>query len=477
MRKLICFLVFILIADWVYTQEIDSVLTTPNSPFFTDLLSQKGEIQPLNATEYAFVKPQSPWLKTRKNQFFKLGSDLYIHFNGSGLLYRLQNPKDSLLQFKRIDDTENYNYNIDAFLFTHKKEIYNIGGYGFWQSTGVLRKYNTKDLEWDAVPVNEEIHMPHASKLGSSGQLSWFNPLTQRVYIPFQTIINEGITKEQDFEVNKKETYRLNLQTKEWENLGEINEDYYNLLQKAQWIIDIDSGHIVSYNQKAYKVLFEENTIKINEEPSFVQSLERINNFHLAYYHNQHIYYLNGFNWQYDSVKIPPSAFQPSGMKIWKKKGSATPFVIPIVLLAAAAATRRRKQNKEKKAAEEISEAITKTDSSNISNGYGRVAPTIRFSETEKQLLQLLLEKSKQNKTTTISEINYVLGIKDKNIGLQKKVRSEVMNSINEKFSFLYPNHIQLIGNTRSQEDKRYFEYYIDEQHFGLIETVLTEEV
>jgi len=55
------------------------------------------------------------------------------------------------------------------------------------------------------VPVNEEIHMPHASKLGSSGQLSWFNPLTQRVYIPFQTIINEGITKEQDFEVNKKE--------------------------------------------------------------------------------------------------------------------------------------------------------------------------------------------------------------------------------------------------------------------------------
>lgn len=86
MRKHSCFLLLILTTLCVSAQEIDSVLTTPNSAFFTDLISQKSEIQPLNATEYAFVKPQSPWLKTRKNQFFKLGSDLYIYFNGSGLL-------------------------------------------------------------------------------------------------------------------------------------------------------------------------------------------------------------------------------------------------------------------------------------------------------------------------------------------------------------------------------------------------------
>lgn len=475
MRKLICSLIIFLVAPSVHSQEIDSILTTPNSPFFTDLISKRGEIQPLNSPDYPFVKPQSPWLKTRKYQFFKLGSALYIHFNGSGLLYRLQNPNDSLLQFKRIDDTENYNYNIDAFVFTHKKDIYNIGGYGFWQSTGVLRKYNTKDLEWDAEPVNQEIHLPFASKLGTSGQLSWFNTQKQQLYIPYQTIINEGVIKEQDFEVNKKETYRFNLKTKEWEKLGNINDDYYHLLQNAKWIIGTDSGQIICYNHKAYQVHYGENEIKINDDPSFVQSLERINSYHLAYYQNQHIYYLNGFNWLYDSVNIPSSNFKTSGMKIWKKKGSVIPFVVPIVLLAGAAAV-RRKQNNEKKAAEKISEAITKTESPSLSIGHGKISPIIRFSETEKQLIRLLLEKSKREENTTIAEINYVLGIKDKNVGLQKKVRSEVMNSINEKFSFLYPNNHQLIGNTRSQEDKRYFEYYVEEQHFGLIETVLTDE-
>jgi len=365
------------------------------------------------------------------------------------------------LIFKRIDKTENYNYNIDAFLFTHKDDVYNIGGYGYWQTTGILRKFNRKDLEWDSEPVDQEIHMPYTNKIGTSGQLSWFNPLTQHLYVPYQTIINEGVKKEEPYEMNERESFRLDLKTKEWKKLGEITEDYYNLLQKAKWVMATDAGLLICFNHKVYQVNFEENEIKINSNSSFVQSLERINSFHLAYYHNEHIYYLNGFSGKYDSVSVAKSNFTPSEMTIWKKRGSAVPYVVPIVLLAGAAAARRRKQNKVKKDHE----------------GNKAVSPLIRFNETEKQLLQLLLEKSKQNKNTTISEINYVLGIKDKNIGLQKKVRSEVMNSINEKFSFLYPNYHQLIGNTRSQEDKRYFEYYIDEQHFGLIETVLTEEV
>lgn len=63
---------------------------------------------------------------------------------------RIQTPS---FVFKRIDDNlKNLNYNFEAYLFTHQKEIYNIGGYGFWRSSGTLRKYNPKDYEWDAVP-------------------------------------------------------------------------------------------------------------------------------------------------------------------------------------------------------------------------------------------------------------------------------------------------------------------------------------
>ena len=58
----------------------------------------------------------------------------------------------------------------------------------------------------------------------------------------------------------------------------------------------------------------------------------------------------------------------------------------------------------------------------------------VEFTEGELALISLLVTKSKKNKTAVISEINYVLGIKDKNTGLQKKVRSDTINSINEKF-------------------------------------------
>jgi hypothetical protein len=101
----------------------------------------------------------------------------------------LDNPNDSVLTFRRIDDTENYNYNIEAFLFTHQKEIYNIGGYGFWRSSGTLRKYNRKDQEWDAEPIDQEIHMPFANQLGTSGQLSWFDTQTQHLFISISSVL------------------------------------------------------------------------------------------------------------------------------------------------------------------------------------------------------------------------------------------------------------------------------------------------
>jgi len=64
--------------------------------------------------------------------------------------------------------------------------------------------------------------------------------------------------------------------------------------------------------------------------------------------------------------------------------------------------------------------------------------------------------------TATPAEINYVLGVKDKNIGLQKKVRSDVINSINEKYKQVTGNADSLIQSIRNENDKRHLEYFID---------------
>ena len=87
----------------------------------------------------------------------------------------------------------------------------------------------------------------------------------------------------------------------------------------------------------------------------------------------------------------------------------------------------------------------------------------------------MLLEKSKVNQTASINDINYVLGVKDKNIGLQKKVRSEVFNSVNEKFKLISDWDEPLVQSIRSESDKRYFEYMIRKDMIKEAERVMQD--
>jgi hypothetical protein len=83
------------------------------------------------------------------------------------------------------------------------------------------------------------------------------------------------------------------------------------------------------------------------------------------------------------------------------------------------------------------------------------------FTETEISLIQLLINASGDKQNVEISEINRVLGIKDKNVGLQKKVRSDVINAINDKYTFITQGEINLIASVRKEDDKRFYEYFI----------------
>ena len=81
-----------------------------------------------------------------------------------------------------------------------------------------------------------------------------------------------------------------------------------------------------------------------------------------------------------------------------------------------------------------------------------------------------MVTKSKKNKTAVISEINYVLGIKDKNTGLQKKVRSDTISSINDKFKINLQSEELIIQSIRSEIDKRYLEYFIKKEFIKSVE-------
>jgi hypothetical protein len=98
------------------------------------------------------------------------------------------------------------------------------------------------------------------------------------------------------------------------------------------------------------------------------------------------------------------------------------------------------------------------------------------FIGVELSLIQLLLEASLKGVNVEIGDINHVLGIKDKNKGLQKKVRSYVINTINEKYSIVINKETQLIVSVRKEDDKRFYEYFINDLELKTIKKILEKK-
>ena len=97
------------------------------------------------------------------------------------------------------------------------------------------------------------------------------------------------------------------------------------------------------------------------------------------------------------------------------------------------------------------------------------------FVGTEVSIISLLMKSSKKGLNVEINEINHVLGIKDKNVGLQKKVRSDMINAINEKYQFITQSELQLISSVRKEDDKRFYEYFISATEIKSIERILEQ--
>jgi hypothetical protein len=155
-----------------------------------------------------------------------------------------------------------------------------------------------------------------------------------------------------------------------------------------------------------------------------------------------------------DSLKIDYAAFKDLGIPIWEPVYDYTGIIVISVLIFCFVSIFLYFHKRKKLIVENIQ----------AENGF-----RIQFSDTEIALIKLLIEKEKKNERADINEVNYVLGLKNKNTGLQKKVRSDTFNSINEKFKYISKTDDSLIQSIRSELDKRYFEYFIDNRNIELL--------
>ncbi len=452
-RSVLVFLV-LLFTNSAWSQFADSILTAEKSDYIDRLLLQQGPVQYIMGLPNKFVHPRDKFHYEKPQLLIKTDSALYLSFSGSGRIYKLNGIEDSSYVFSRIDLTENINYNLGAHYFSYKEQLYSLGGYGFWKTNGNLKFFNLKDKQWDIVPLSEEV-IPQFYPV----EASWFNAVSGKFFVPLQSIVNAGISG--TAYVKGKVipySYVLDINNKVWEKLGKTNEKIIEIITNGQLSFKTQVGLIILYYDKAYLIDFNKNHVLVSNDGLFNQSLGRKGPGDFVYESNGYIYSYNYLNKESDSLKFDYAIFKDTGLPIWEPVYNFSIYIIAFLFLAISIGIfyfSKKKQNRS-------------SNTPILEKNY-----RIQFTDTEIALISLLIEKVKLNERATINDVNYVLGLKHKNTGLQKKVRSDTFNSINEKFRYISKTDEPLIQSVRSEIDKRYFEYFILSSHLDIINEYL----
>ena len=442
-------------------KELPEHFTITSSPFLDKItsiqdleckvfLSKQNEIIPVDGTIF----------KMNGQELIKTKENLYLFISQTGVIYQLEDRVDSSYSFHRIDNTININYNIASNNFVWDKHIYSYGGYGFWKLNGHLRAFNFLDKEWDIVPANNEII--------SNGH-NWFSKNEGRVYVPFQAIVNAGIVGPESIKGTKNyDSYYLDIATKKWVKLGSMHANAKKLIEEASItnsFLNIDSGYIYLNQDEAYYFNFIANKIYKSNNSELNQFFIRRANSNDIFLYKDSIFSFSPENQSFFTKKFSSNSFELLNYAIWGLDDNYFYLIIFIIFVLTVFVFSIWLFNRSvSKKLEQSQLKILKSKSVNQA-----------FVGTEVALITLLLKNSKQSMNVEINEINHVLGIKDKNVGLQKKVRSDMINAINEKYQFITQSELQLISSVRKEDDKRFYEYFISATEIKSIERILEQ--
>ena len=210
------------------------------------MLGKSSDILPLLGTSFA----------PNRQELSKHNGKMYIFLAQTGFIYQMSEPEGDSVVFSRIDKTININYNISCTNFIYKDQIFNYGGYGFWNKYGHVRKFNKTDKEWDIQPTNIEVF--------SADDYDWFSPTEGRLYVPFQKMENKALKdpkfKDAGFEYS---SYYLDIKTFDWVKVGKLSNELIKLInEKSNYgHIPHDNGRFFIINDEAYLFDYSHNKI------------------------------------------------------------------------------------------------------------------------------------------------------------------------------------------------------------------------
>ena len=260
---------------------------------------QENQINLLLASKFPETKLNSNSFNNGAASFQYIGKDIFYNLNGFHYLFKLSG--DSLI---RIDHSNFHNCDNNRFLFNFNKEIYCLGGYGFFVTNNILKKFNVESKEWIFVECKGEIPPFISGPAFISGQY---------LYSFWNVKSGNNVTAE----TKEQSGYRLNLNTFLWEKIGffypktaEINSTYvygpilytrdyvFIILGLQSLIIAPKTNSYILLNNEAFCLSPSSQLVRIDSNNIFYLFKEQTKQLNLDQYWKNNIKLANKITWE-----------------------------------------------------------------------------------------------------------------------------------------------------------------------------------
>lgn len=418
-------------------------------------------------------------------------SGLYVLPQGTGRIYKLDINQGGY-QCQRIDSTYFTGYNFRSIAFSLDSVFYSFGGNGFWNTNGTLRNYNLFSKQWDATMLSENIYWTKVAD-------GFFMIDTAKKTLSVKAISSPSneVLKSSKAEKIKEGLYQLNIKTGDWTRMGKMRDTAHTVVATLPWGLLVDYSGVLDLAHNRYFMLSK----KIRANLVAIISSARYAYPPLATFAIDSVVYIGGQFHPYDSVVISRADLIDTGIPVYTPPQppgllddiEAESFLLVLfgflssilglmLYRAKKAQTAPSVENlpvsavETLSASEDTSNAVAAPESEKHPTSFRSTRILELLEERERLLLEFLFNHSADERLTSIEEINKVVGVQNRSVEIQKRMRSDLIGSINQKLNIITKDKRPVVDKQRSEFDKRSFEYFIHPAHMELVEKIISKK-
>lgn len=297
------------------------------------------------------------------------------------------------------------------------------------------------------------------------------------------------VLKSSNAEKIKEGLYRLNIKTGDWTKMGNMRDTIHHIAATLPWGLLVDNFGVLDLANNRYCRLSNQILSKIKA----IFSSNKYADLPIASFAIDSVLYLGNQFDPYDSVVISRADLIDTGIPVYtplKSPGlldnvEAESFLLVILgflssflglLLYKAKKAQPNLAVQSLSAPIDSQKAVVAPESQKHQTSFRSTRILELLEERERSLLEFLFNHSADERLTSIDEINKVLGVQNRSVEIQKRMRSDVIGSINQKLNIVTRDKKPVVDKQRSEFDKRSFEYFIQPAHMELVEKIIRKK-